>query len=221
MTEKVNDGRTVQLKRVRLSFCDSLYQKKKTAKTDDAKEAHSCNLIIESGSEHFDRNVAAVQAALNAACEAKWAGKPERWKQIAENDPKRVCFRRGEKFRNQTTGDIYDGYEGNLAITGKGPRGGQLRPKLLDRHKRPVAENDILDVMYAGSYADVIVSFYGTENGGSPGVFCSIEAIRSHQEGERMAGGFEVDPDVFDDLEDEDDGFDMGNSPSGGDNLGI
>jgi len=217
MTEKVNDGRTVQLKRVRLSFCDSLYQKKKTAKVEDAKESHSCNLIIESGSEHFDQNLKAIKNALNAACEVKWTGKPERWQQIAENDPKRVCFRRGERFRNQATGDIYDGYEGNLAIVGKGPRGGAMRPKLLDRHKRPVSEQDILEVMYAGSYCDAIVSFYATENGGL-GVFCSIEAIRSHQEGDRMAGGVEVDPDVFDDLED-DDGFDMGESSI--DNLGL
>ena len=66
-----------------------------------------------------------------------------------------------------------------------------------------MAEDDILDVMYGGVYADVILSFYGTDKGGR-GVFCTIEAIRSHEEGERMGGGVVVDADDFDDLEDSD-----------------
>lgn len=204
MSDKTSDGRTVQLKHVRLSFCDSLLHKKKTAKTDDAKEAHSANLILEKDDPHFQRNYDAVVSALRAASEEKWSGKPDRWKQIHDDDPKRVCFRSGSRFKNQTTGEIYAGYDGNYAIAGKGPTGGQKRPKLLDRHKRVVEEKDILDVMYPGTYCDAIVSFYGTDKGGL-GVFCSIEAIRSHQEGERTAGGVDVDPDVFDDLED--DGF--------------
>lgn len=206
MSDIQSDGRTVMLKHVRLSFCESLLHKKKTAKTDDAKEAHSANLILEADDPRYQENYDKIVAALKAASEEAWAGKPNRWAEIIQDDPKRVCFRKGERFKNQTTGEIYDGYEGNTAIAGKGPKGGQLRPKLLDRHKRPVEEKDILDVMYAGTYCDAIVSFYGTDKGGSAGVFCSIEAIRSHQEGERMAGGYNVDPDVFDDLAD-DDGF--------------
>lgn len=204
MSDGQFDARTVQLKHVRLSFCDSLLHKKKTAKTDDAKEAHSANLILEKDDPHYQANYDKVVAALRAASEEKWVGKPDRWSEIAKDDPKRVCFRKGERFKNQTTGEIYAGYENNVAIAGKGPMGGQKRPKLLDRHKRPVEEKDILDVMYPGTYCDAIVSFFATDKGGL-GVFCSIEAIRSHQEGERMSGGFDVDPDVFEDLED--DGF--------------
>jgi hypothetical protein len=218
MADKLNDGRTIVLKGVRLSFTDSLYLKKKTAKTDDAKEAHSCNVILEKGSEHFEANKALVVSALRAACEDKWAGKPDRYKEISADDRKRVCFRKGETFKNQTSGEVYEGYADNYVIAGKGPRGGQQRPKLLDRQKRPVTDSEILDVFYAGTYADVIVAFYGTEKGGN-GVFCSIEAIRSHQTGERMAGGFDVDPDVFDDLGD-DDGF-AGVGGDDDDDLGI
>ena len=206
MAEQKTDGRTVQLKRVRLSFCDSLLHKKKTAKTEDAKEAHSVNVILEKDSPHYDANTKKIRKALDAASEEFWKGKPDKWRSIMEDDPKRVCYRKGDRFKNQTTGEIYDGYEGNWAIAGKGPMGGQKRPKLLDRRKREVETDDILDVFYAGTYADVIVSFYGTDKGGL-GVFCSVEAIRSHEEGERMAGGFDVDPDVFDDLDDDDDGF--------------
>lgn len=199
--EQKSDGRTVQLKHVRLSFTDALKDKKKTANTEDAKEKHGCNIILESKDKFFDENKAKVLAAIEKACEIQWK-KPKAWKDIQEDNPKRICFRKGERFKN-TEGEIYQGYEGNFAITASGPSAGQKRPKLLDRRKRPVAYDDILDVCYGGVYADVIVSLFGTDKGGK-GVFCSIEAIRSHEEGERMGGGFNVDDDDFDDLEDGD-----------------
>jgi hypothetical protein len=70
------------------------------------------------------------------------------------------------------------------------------------RELRPVAVDDINDVFYNGSYVDVVISFYGTDKGGN-GIFSSIEAIRSWQEGDRMGGGIQVDDDDFDDLDDE------------------
>lgn len=202
--EDRSDGRTVQLKRVRLSFTDSLYEKKKPQNTqDDARPAHSCNVIIESDSPNFEANKKKVLAALAAAGERAWKN-ADAWKTIAEDNPKRVCFRRGERFKNQESGEVYEGYAGNWGISGKGPRAGQQRPKMLDRHKREVQPEDIMDVMYSGTYADVIVSFYGTDKG-NRGIFCSIEAIRSHQEGERLGGGaVHVDADDFDDLDDDD-----------------
>lgn len=207
--EDKSDGRTVQLKGVRLSFTDSL--KEKRATVEDGKPKHSANIILEASSPHNEANRKKVTAALEEASKQAFKN-PNTWKTIAEDDPKRVCFRKGERFKNKE-GQVYNGYEGNYAITGAGPGGGQKRPKLLDRHKRPVEESDILDVCYGGSYADVIVSFYGTEKGGR-GIFCSFEAIRSHQTGDKMGGGIYVDADDFDDLED-DDSFDSG--PATGD----
>jgi hypothetical protein len=49
----------------------------------------------------------------------------------------------------------------------------------------------------------VVISFYGTDEGGR-GVFASIEAIRSRQEGERLGGGPRASADDFDDLDDDD-----------------
>lgn len=217
--EEKSDGRTVQLKHVRLSFTDSLKEKKATV--ENGKPKHSCNVILETADANFEKNKAKVISAIKAAGEKKWKN-PDAYKDIMEDNPKRVCFRKGEKWKNKE-GKVYAGYEGNFAFSASGPSGGQRRPKLLDRHKREVAEGDILDVMYGGTYADVIVSFYGTDEG-SRGIFASIEAIRSHQEGERMGGGIYVDADDFDDLED-DDSFDSGPStsssskPSGDDML--
>lgn len=203
--DEKSDGRTVQLKRVRLSFTDSL--KEKRATVENGKPKHSVNVILESSSKNYDENRAKVTTAIKAACEKAFKD-PNVFKSIAEDDPKRICYRKGERFKNKE-GVVYAGYEGNYAISAAGPSGGDRRPKLLDRRKRPVEESEILDVFYGGTYADVIISFYGTDKGGR-GVFASIEAIRSHEEGERMGGGVYVDADDFDDLED--DGFDSGGS---------
>ena len=133
-----------------------------------------------------------------------------------DDDPKQSCFRKGSRFKNGE-GQVYAGYDGNLAISGAGPSGGKKRPKMLDRHKRPVEEADILDVCYSGTYADVIVSMYGTDKGGSRRLACSVDAIRSHQEGEAQGGGgIVVEADDFDDLDD-DDSFGGGADSSGDD----
>lgn len=212
-TEKAKgDGRTVQLKRVRLSFTESLKEKKATV--EDGKPKHSLNIILEKDSPHYAANKAKVEAALGAACLKEFKD-DDKWKSIAEDAPKRVCYREGRRFKNKE-GKIYVGYEGNMAISLGGPNGGAKRPKLLDRHKRPVEVDDILDVMYGGTYADVFVSFYGTDKGGL-GVFGSCDAIRSHQEGEAMGGGIYIDADDFDNLEDDDDGFEAAPKPKSDD----
>lgn len=201
--EEKSDGRTVQLKRVRLSFTQRLKTKAKTS-DESNKETHGLNIILDKSSPHFDANTKKCIEALKAAGEKAFKN-PDAYKDIAEDAPKRVCFRKGEKFKNKE-GKVYAGYEGNYAFGANGPSGGEKRPKLLDRHKREVAVEDINDVFYGGVWADVIVSFYGTEKG-SRGIFATVEAIRSHQEGERMGGGVDVDADDFDDMDDDDDSF--------------
>lgn len=221
--EKKRDPRTIWLKRVRLSFTDSLKDKQKTSDDPNAEPKHGCNIIVEQvGDDPKAKamaadNVKAAIGAIEAACDKQWKDK-DRWKAIQEDAPKRICFRRGERFKNRE-GKVYAGYEGNFGLTASGPSAGQKRPKLLDRHKREVAEKDILDVCYGGSYADVLVSFYATEKG-SPGVFASIELIRSHQEGTPMGGGIVIDDSVLAEIDDLDD--DLG-APGAGDtdDLGI
>jgi hypothetical protein len=206
---KPADPRTVRLKMVRMSFSDSLKDKKATVK--DGTPKHGTNLIVvqtpgddplsKKAAELYPANVAAIQSAIKAACKEQW-GNEEAWKGIQEDNPKRICFRKGERWKN-SEGEVYKGYAGNWGISASGPKGGKERPLLLDRHKRVVEEKDILDVMYGGSFCDVVISFYGTDEGGR-GVFASIEAIRSRQEGERLGGGPRASADDFDDLDDDD-----------------
>ena len=214
MANETTDPRTVLLKNVRLAFTDSLKDKKATV--EDGEPKHSCSIIVEKGKPQSDANLAAIRAALEAAGDKEWK-KPDAWKEITEDEPKRVCFRKGERFKN-VEGVIYKGFEGNFGISASGPKGGKSRPKLLDRHKRSVEEKDILDVFYGGTYADVYVSFFGTTKGGR-GIFASVEMIRSRQEGEALGGGFNGSADAMEDLPD-DDAFDKpaaaDKAPAGG-----
>jgi hypothetical protein len=232
MTEEAKkaDPRTVQLKHVRLSFCDSLKDARPTVK--DGVPKHASNFILEADDPLYEENKAKVVAAIKEACDQEWKN-PDAYKAIMEDDPKRLCFRKGERFKNQTSGEVYKGYEGNWAVAGTGPGGNKnpRRPKLFDRGRRPLKdqatreqldqnkffeEKGIPDIFYSGTYGDVILAFYATNEGGR-GVFCSIEAVRSHQEGERMAGGTYVDADMFDELDGDDafDGADVKNDPLG------
>ena len=209
--EDRSDGRTVQLKRVRLSFTDGLREARATV--EDGPKKYTCNVILEADSPSYDENRRKIISALKAAGTKAWKNE-NTWKDLREDEPKRCCYRKGSRFKNKE-GEIYTGYDGNEAIACTGPGGGKARPKMLDRHKRPVEEADILDVCYSGSYADVIISVYGTDKGGSRGLFNSIDAIRSHQEGEAQGGGgIVVEADDFDDLDD-DDSFGGGADDSG------
>ena len=198
-----NDGRTVLLKNVRLSFTDSLKDKKKTSDDPNAVPKHGFNIILESDKPEFADNKAKCIAAMEAAGEKEWKNK-DAYKTIAEDNPKRVCFKRGERFKNADN-QVYLGYEGNFAMSLSGPSAGQKRPILKDRQKRDVTEGEILDVFYGGCYADVYVSFFGTDKG-SRGIFASGDLIRSRQTGERMGGGFVLDESkmlALDDLDDD------------------
>ncbi|MFC7704851.1 ssDNA-binding protein [Plastorhodobacter daqingensis] len=202
-------GRTVQLSRVRLSFAESLQEARVPKDSAPGTEPkHGANILIEKGGKYpddFASNVQAVKQALAAACR-EFKRPEDWWKTLFEDSPKECAFRKGTRYK-KSDGAIYDGYEEALVIAAKGPRGGRegFRPKIMDRYKRDVEVKDINAVAYNGTYADVIVSFYGTKNGGTPRISASIEAIRSHQEGDRLGGGgVEVSSDDFDDLEDDD-----------------
>lgn len=208
LMERDATGRTTLLTGVRASFAETLRVAKAPKNSaPGTRETHGANLILERGSKDFDKNVEILQKALAAAAR-EGKRKEEWWQDLFQNDPKQLSFRKGERFKDKD-GNVYKGYEDNLIVIAKGPKGGMSRPRVMDRHKRDVEVNDINDVVYNGTYCDAVVSWYYTDNGGTPRLTCSVEAIRSHQEGERLGGGgIYVDADDFDDMEGDDDGFD-------------
>lgn len=213
-TEKKADPRTVTLKWLRASFTDGLVEKQVAQGVDDAKPKFGTNFILEQTEDadqrarkHFADNRAKCLAAIEAACEAEWGNK-DKWKQIQEDQPKRVCFRKGDRFKNQDTGEVYKGYAGNMGLVVSTPAGGQKRPKMYNSRKKEITVEQIDEVVYGGVYCDAIVSFFGTTKGGN-GVFAVVEAIRSFEEGAAMGGGWNGDASAFDDegLDDDADSF--------------
>jgi len=204
MTDTQNDGRIAKLKNVRGFYTQGMVEAKPTVEGGDPK--FNCIFVLETDKPEFDSNKKAIVAALNAASEKQWK-KPDVWKTIVEDDPKRCAYRKGERFKNKE-GQVYNGFAGHMALSVAGPSGGKRRPVILDRRKKKVTEpSQIEEVVYGGTYCDIIVSFYGTDKGGK-GVFASVEVIRSREEGDRIGGGYqyrEDDADFFDDLGDDDD----------------
>lgn len=208
------------LKKIRFSFTDALVEPQASVTGGVPKFGN--NLIIDPSTESGKANIAACLKAIEAA-EIEHYG-PEGAGKIARvvDDPKRIAFRKGEKFKNQD-GEVYVGYEGMVGITGKGPNGGKKRPILLDRRKRPVEPKDIEDVFEGGRFGDAIVSFYcvSDPDKGGNGLFCSMELLRSHEEGETFGGGAKVTEKaaaLFDDLDDTElfDGTDGPGASTGG-----
>lgn len=214
--EYEGDGRTIMLKRVRASFCDSLNVAKPTVA--DGPPKHTSNFLIEADQPGFDEKKAAVGKAIKAACEVEWKN-PDRYKAIQEDSPKRIAYRKGERFKNQESGEVYRGYEGNMVIAAAGPGGGKKRPKILDRRGQDVPVDKIDDTVWSGCYVDLKVSFYGTTKGGD-GVFATIEAIKSREIGERMGGGVATSADEFDEFDDSDDDAFEGGADGSDDEFG-
>jgi len=233
MTEetKKDDGRTVMLKGVPISFTDSLHTAKATVK--DGVPKHGANILIIKGSKNEAENKAKILSAMRAACVAEFGeGKGDFFKTIAEDDPKRVAYRSGNRFKNSETQEVYKGYADNMVIAGVGPGGSKKprRPKLFNRRRKAMDEinestgkpfftiADIPELFYSGCICDAKVSFYAvsSKDQGGNGLFVSIEAIRSHEEGERMAGGaVQTNADEFDEMDD--DAFDGDDKPASDD----
>ncbi|RWO06346.1 MAG: DUF2815 family protein [Mesorhizobium sp.] len=215
VNEKDKTGRTVTLTRVIASFADSLNVASLPKKNKDpnAKPKHGSNFILVTGSPDFDSNKAACISAMKAAGVEFKRGEGW-WKTLWEDKPDNLSFKKGDRFKTDA-GEIYKGYAGNLVVAAKGPGGGLKRPQVRDRYKKVITDPaQFNEIVYNGTLCDAIISFYGTENGGTPRITCSVEAIRSHQEGERLGGGgVYVDDDDFDTLE-ADDSFDSGPSTS-------
>lgn len=205
------DPRRVQIKDVILSY-PTLRTKKAAVK--DGKEKFSASFLMDSKTPHGVDNIKKLQAAV-AAAEVKefGEGKAGHIKKTVK-DPKRIALKKGDECTN-TEGEVYSGYEGKVALTCSADR----RPKLFDKNKLDVDLEDIEDKFYGGVRCDAIVSFFciSDKDKGGNGLFCSVEAIRSREDGVPFGGGSRASADDFDDLDEDDDG--LGETTSGGDDA--
>lgn len=186
--EKKKDPRRVYLKNVRLSY-PHLWERQKAS--EDAAPKFSASFLIDPSTKAGKANIAKIEKAITAAKEQKW-GKPD--KRI-KND--RICFLDGNEMLDDDD-NVKKGYEDMMYLkaSNKDP------VRLLTFGKKPADRDQ--DPFYGGCYVEAIVGIYGTEAGGSPGVFASLEGVRFFAEGERF-GADPISDDEFDDYDEDDD----------------
>lgn len=183
----MSDPREVYLKNVRLSY-PHLWEKQKA--NDEAKPKYSAAFLIDPETKIGKQNIKKIKAAIAAAEEAKWKKTGFKYKQD------RCCFFDGNEATNDE-GVVKDGYADMMVIKASNERPIDLR----HRNKSRADRDD--DPFYGGCYVECILRLYGTDNGGSKGVFASLELVRFFEKGDPF-GAPPVDDSILDDLDDYD-----------------
>lgn len=186
MADKKNDPRKIRLTNVRLSY-PHLWKRQKA--NEEAEPKFSAAFLIDPSTPEGKKNVARIEKAIAAAKEQKW-GKAD--KKIKAD---RLCFFDGNDVVDEDD-NVKKGYEDMMVIKASN-KSQFLR---LNRDKTHADEDD--DPFYGGCYVDAILNAYGTDAGGPPGVFASLDGIRFRKDGERF-GAAPIDEDEFEDLDDD------------------
>lgn len=198
VTDKPTPLGRVKLNNVRLAFPHLLEAE---SSTEDSKPKFSAEFLMEPGTPHGDKNIAACEKAIIEVKKAEWGDK---WDKVKIKDD-RVCFRDGSEVTNQE-GEPYAGFDGMMALkTGRPER--QKRPKLKSRSRQDLTDSEAADLLYGGAYVNAIVTFYAISDlkRGGNGVFCIVEGVQFFEHGEPF-GNAGISDDEFDEYEDDDGG---------------
>lgn len=186
MSNQVSDPQKVTVKG-RLSYAH-IFKAHKNPKLPDAKPKFSVNVILDPTTEEGKKSIQAVKAAIKAAGIAQW----KKWplpKLVDENgephDVKRFCLIKGSKFLDED-GNVRPETKGMYVL--KCSSAEDKPPLTVDADARtPLTSKD--NKIYSGSYGNVGVRIYGTDAGGSPGVFAALNAVQFKKHGEPLGGG--------------------------------
>jgi len=178
----------VRLENVRLSFAHVFRaQKPKPDKDGNVGAAKfNCSFLLDKKSATGKKNIEKMKAAMVQARDNKWPKNPPKIK------PDKMCMRDGDQ-------EDWDGYEGMYYVSASNSK----RPKILDRDKTPLTEED--GKIYSGCYVNGIVNVWCQDNEHGKRINASLEGIQFVKNGEAF-GAAPLDDDAFDDLgQDEDD----------------
>ena len=198
-TEKPEVLGRVKLNNVRIAFPHLLEAE---SSTEDSKPKFSAEFLMDPGTKHGDKNIAACEAAILAVRKAHWGDK---WDKIKLKDD-RMCFRDGSDVTN-SEGEVYAGFDGMMALkTGRPEK--QKRPKLKSRSRQDLTDAEVNDLLYGGAYVNAIVTFYAIsdQKRGGNGLFCILEGVQHYEHGEPF-GSAGISDDEFDQYEDDDGDF--------------
>lgn len=194
---KENTNVQVRLENVRLSFAHVFRaQKPKPDKDGNVGAAKfNCSGLIDKKTEQGKKNIAKMKAAMTQARDNKWPKNPPKLK------PEKLCMRDGDQ-------EDWEGYEGMYYVSASNSK----RPKIIDRDKTPLTEED--GKIYSGCYVNMIVNVWAQDNEHGRRINASLEGIQYVSKGEAF-GAAPLDDDAFEDLgEGEDDDESDGGKPA-------
>lgn len=184
------------IKNVRLSYP---HLAKPHASVKDGPLKFRATFLMDPSTPEGKKAVAQCKAAAERICKEAW---PKAKKPPIKAD--RKCLKKGDEFVSATTGEVKEGYDGQVVLT----TSSDDRPLVLHRNKKPIGESDINRILYAGCRVEAMVRFYAItdpDKGGN-GLFATVEGVRFFADDESF-GRQAMDADEFDDLND-DEGFD-------------
>lgn len=199
MSNQVTDPQKVTVYG-RLSYAH-IFVARKNQKQPQNPPKFSTDVIIDPSTPEGKQSLAAIRAAVKPACLAQW-GKWPYGKLFDENmkahDSKRFCLYDGNTIRDDD-GNIRPETKNMWVLKCSSKE--DMPPVVVDSDGRtPITAKD--KKCYPGSYGKVGVRIYGTDAGGSPGVFAALNAVMFKKHGDPLGGGGAARPEDYFEAED-------------------
>jgi len=141
--------------------------------------------------EEQKSHIRKIKKALEEVAAEKWEDEVPKSVQF---DNAKCCAGLGNSMDK-----VYDGFGDNVYIRASNKQ----RPKLLDRSKNIVTEED--GIIYGGCFVNVILDMWAQDNAFGKRVNCNLQAIQFVRNGDAFGGGAIPDnvADDFDDISEE------------------
>jgi hypothetical protein len=174
----------VMLTNVRASFPTLMEPK---ASTKDGPLKYSCDFLL--GPQHPD--LQKFFAVVNKVAVDKWKEQAAAVMQMVNNERKFRCYGRGEERINQKKMVPYDGYPGNLYITGLS----NTQPIIVLPDGSPAPANNTMVLnaeirkIYGGCYVNACIKMFPQNNDKGRAIRCELVAIQFLADGEPFGEG--------------------------------
>lgn len=172
----------IKLNNVRLSF-PSLFRK---AQFNGEETKYEATFMLHK--ENDADKIAEIKKAIAAGIKENLKG--------AKVPSDKICLKDGDESGR----DEYEGHYTIKAANGK-------RPKVIDRDKSPLAEDD--DKPYSGCYVNAVIDLWYQNNSYGKRVNANLLGVQFYKDGDPFESGSVADDDDFDEFEVGDDDFEI------------
>lgn len=175
----------IQLKDVRIAFCQSLFSPEQYQGAGPFR--YSSVFLIEPGSA----NDKAIRAAVKAEADKTWTkpGQGDIKVRGFEGNSNKFCYVSGDTKE-------YDGFQGKMALSAH-RKDTDGAPTIVDRDKSPLTARS--GKPYGGCYVNAVVEIWA-QNNENAGIRCTLGGVQFLRDGDAFGGAAKVSDDEFDDL---------------------